>query len=325
METSLWAWGAFHLVLFGMLALDLGVFHRRPHAVGFREALAWSGVWILLAMLFNVVIYATLGADASLQFLTGYVIEKTLSIDNVFVFALIFGYFRVPSVSQHKVLFWGVLGALALRSIFIIAGVALVKQFHALLYVFGALLIVSGIKMFFTKDADFDPESNWIVRVARRFLRVSPGFDGDRLLTRLDSGWAVTPLFLVLLIVEVSDVMFAVDSIPAIMAITLDPFLIYTSNALAMLGMRSLYFALAGLLPRFVYLHHGLSAILVFVGGKMLFADFVKVPIAGSLIVIAGIILIAILASLWRPQEPPPVRSNSENPFDNPEPLVTVD
>ncbi len=298
MDTSLWAWALFHLLLFGMLALDLGVFHRKSHAVGLREALSWSAAWIVLAMLFNVGIYLTSGSEASLQFLTGYVIEKSLSIDNVFVFALIFGSFRVPAAYQHKVLFWGILGELVMRGVFIFAGVALVKQFHAVLYVFGALLIFSGIKMLVSKDAPFDPESNWIMRAARRCLRVSPTGHADHFLTKIDGKWAATPLLLVLVFVELTDVVFAIDSIPAIMAVTLDPFLVYTSNALAMLGMRSLYFALAGLLPRFVYLHHGLSAILVFVGTKMLAADFVKVPTTVSLGVILGIILCAVVASL---------------------------
>lgn len=304
METSLWAWSLFHVMLFGMLALDLGVFHRRSHVVGMREALAWSAAWIGLAMLFNVGIYATMSAEASLQFLTGYVIEKSLSIDNVFVFALIFGYFRVPAAYQHKVLFWGIVGALVMRGVFIFAGISLIKQFHGVIYCFGALLVFSGFKMLMAKDAPFDPEANWILRIARRFLRVSPQPDGDRFLTRLERGWAVTPLFLVLLFVELTDVVFAIDSIPAIMAVTMDPFLVYTSNAMAMLGMRSLYFALAGLLPRFVYLHHGLSAILVFVGAKMLLGDFVKIPIALSLTVITGILAVAIAASFWRPMAP---------------------
>ncbi len=298
MDATLTAWGLFHVLLLGMLALDLGVFHRRSHAVSVREALTWSAVWISLAFLFNIGIYATQGTEPALQFLAGYVIEKSLSVDNVFVFAMIFGYFRVPAAYQHKVLFWGILGALLMRAGFIFAGVALVKQFHGLMYVFGALLVFSGIKMLMAKDAPFDPDANWIMRLARRMLRVSPQYHADRFFTRMDSRWAVTPLFLVLLFVELTDVVFAVDSIPAIMAVTLDPFLVYTSNALAMLGMRSLYFALAGLLPKFVYLHHGLSAILVFVGGKMLFADFIKIPIAVSLIVISLIITFAIVASL---------------------------
>jgi tellurite resistance protein TerC len=300
MDTSLWAWVLFHALLFGMLALDLGVFHRRSHAVGLRESLSWSVVWIVLAMLFNLGIYFTSGAEASMQFLTGYVIEKSLSIDNVFVFALIFGYFRVPAAHQHKVLFWGILGALVMRCAFIFAGISLIKQFHGLIYLFGALLVFSGIKMLLSKDAPFDPSSSWIIRIARRVFRVSEQPDGDRFMTRTAAGVAVTPLFLVLFFVEITDVVFAIDSIPAIMAVTMDPFLVYTSNAFAMLGMRSLYFALAGLLPRFVYLHHGLSAILVFVGGKMLLSDFVKVPIGVSLGVITCIIVAAVVASFWR-------------------------
>jgi len=318
LETSLWAWGLFHLILFGMLALDLGVFHRRSHAVGLREALAWSGVWVALAILFSLGIWWSSGSEASLQFLTGYVIEKSLSIDNVFVFALIFGCFRVPAAYQHKVLFWGILGALVMRAGFIFAGVALVKQFHAVMYVFGSLLIVSGLKMLLTKGAPFEPDSNWILRLVRRLCRVAPQYDGDRFFTKLDAGWAVTPLFLVLLFVELTDVVFAVDSIPAIMGITLDPFLVYTSNALAMLGMRSLYFALAGLLPRFVYLHHGLSAILVFVGCKMLVGDWVKIPIAASLAVIAGIIFVAIVASLRISPKSEPIENDSSRRQDCP-------
>ena len=298
METLMWKWALFHVLLFWMLAVDLGVFHRRSRAVGIREAIAWSVIWCTLAMLFNVYIFLTQGSESSLEFLTGYVIEKSLSVDNIFVFSLIFGYFRVSESHQHKVLFWGILGALAMRGGFIFAGVSLVKQFHWVLYLFGVLLVASGIKMMLAKDAPFDPESNWIMRAARRILRVSPQGDGDRFLTKSGKGWAVTPLFLVLMFVELTDLMFAVDSIPAIMAVTVDPFLIYTSNALAMLGMRSLYFALAGLLPRFVYLHHGLSAILVFVGGKMLLSDTVTIPIGYSLAIIASILFAGIFASI---------------------------
>ncbi len=206
MDATLTAWGLFHVLLLGMLALDLGVFHRRSHAVSVREALTWSAVWISLALLFNVGIYATQGTEPALQFLAGYVIEKSLSVDNVFVFAMIFGYFRVPAAYQHKVLFWGILGALLMRAGFIFAGVALVKQFHSLMYVFGALLIFSGIKMLMAKDAPFDPDANWIMRLARRMLRVAPQYDADRFFTRMNSRWAVTPLFLVLLFVELTDV-----------------------------------------------------------------------------------------------------------------------
>lgn len=287
-----------------MLALDLGVFHRKIHAVGVREALAWSGVWILLAAIFNAGIYFWSGSHKALEFLTGYVVELSLSIDNLFVFLLLFAYFKVPARFQHKVLFWGILGALVMRAIFIAAGITLIHKFHWVMYVFGALLIVSGIKMFFQKDQEVHPEANPLLKFFRRVMRITPDYEGSRFFIRTNGQLLATPLFLVLLMVESTDVIFAVDSVPAVLAITSDPFIVYTSNVFAILGLRSMFFALAGIMRLFHFLHYGLSAVLVFVGAKMLLADLMPVPIVLSLLVIAGILAGSIIASLLWPAPP---------------------
>jgi tellurite resistance protein TerC len=323
----MWAWIVFNLFVLAMLALDLGVFHRNSHEVKMKEALSWSAVWIGMALLFNLLLYFNwksispgsnyTNSEAALMFLTGYLIEKALSVDNIFVFLMIFAYFKVPAIYQHKVLFWGIIGALVMRAICIAAGVALLKQFHWLVYVFGAFLIITGIKMVMQKDKKLDPEKNPVLKLFRRMMPVTPNFVGDKFFTRIDGRLFATPLFIVLLFVEMTDVIFAVDSIPAILAITEDPFIVYTSNVFAILGLRALYFALAGVMQLFHYLHYGLSAVLVFVGGKMVLTDVVgKVPVGISLGVIAGILTLSVVASLLFP----PKKSAHEIPVEEPTP-----
>jgi tellurite resistance protein TerC len=300
-------WVGFNLFILAMLALDLLVFHRRSHAIRFRESLIWSGVWISLALLFCVGVYYFRGQQVALEFLTGYLIEESLSVDNLFVFLLIFSYFRVPPEYQHKVLFWGILGALVMRLTFILLGVALLERFHWLIYVFGGVLIISGVRMAFDKDKEIDPEVNPVLRLFRRFFPVSPRYEGDKFFIKTASGLLATPLFVVLLVVETTDVVFAVDSVPAVLAITQDPFIVYTSNAFAILGLRTLYFALAHVMRLFHWLHYGLSAILVFVGLKMVLADVIHVPTPIALAVVAGLLAMSVVASmLWpRPVELP--------------------
>ena len=302
MSSQMWVWIAFNVFVLVMLAIDLGVFHRQSHAVTLKEALVWSGVWIALALLFNLGVYAWYGPQPALAFLTGYLIEKSLSVDNIFVFVLIFSYFKVPARYQHKVLFWGILGALVMRALFIFAGISLLQRLHWIIYVFGALLILTGIKMVTEKDKEIHPEKNPVLKLFRRLVPVTEHSHADRFFVKQAGHYAATPLFIVLLVVETTDVIFAVDSIPAILAITVDPLIVYTSNVFAILGLRALYFALAGVIGLFHYLHYGLSAILVFVGAKMLLADIYKLPVGAALSVVAGILLIAIVASVVRPR-----------------------
>jgi tellurite resistance protein TerC len=297
---ALWPWVFFNLGVVGVLALDLGVFHRRPHAVSLREATVWSAVWILLALAFNAVVLLWKGEEPALQFLTGYLIEKALSVDNIFVFVLIFTFFAVPAEVQHRVLFWGILGALVMRGVFIAAGAALLEAFHWIMYLFGAFLVITGAKMALIKHAEVHPERNPLVRLVRRLFPVTAGYRGSRFFVREGGRRMATPLLLVLVMVESTDLVFAVDSIPAIFAITRDPFIVYTSNVLAILGLRSLYFLLAGVVERFRYLKLGLSVVLVVVGVKMVLSDVVKVPIGISLGVVAAVIATAIAASLLR-------------------------
>ena len=304
MSYPLWVWIAFNGFVLAMLALDLGVFHRTSHEVKLREALVWSAVWVALALAFNALIWSRYGQQRALEFLTGYLIEKSLSVDNIFVFVLIFTYFRVPAQYQHKVLFWGILGALLMRAAFIAAGVTLIQRFHWIIYVFGAFLVVTGIRMAVQQDKEIHPERNPVLRLAKRLMPVSTSYDGDRFFTMLGGRRAATPLFVTLLLVETTDLIFAVDSIPAILAITQDPFIVYTSNVFAILGLRSLYFALAGVVRMFHYLSIGLAGVLVFVGGKMLLVDVVKVPTALSLGVIAAILAVSVVASVLRPRPP---------------------
>ncbi|MBI4532089.1 MAG: TerC family protein [Candidatus Latescibacteria bacterium] len=319
MTNNILPWVGFNIFVLAMLAVDLGVFHRKAHVVKIKEALIWSAVWIALALLFNVGIYVWRGPETALAFLTGYLIEKSLSVDNIFVFILIFSYFRIPPLYQHKVLFWGILGALIMRAIFIATGVTLIQKFHWIIYIFGAFLILTGIKMALQKDKEIHPERNPVLRLFRRFMLVTDHYEDGKFFVKREGRSFATPLFIVLLLVETTDLIFAVDSIPAILAITLDPFIVYTSNVFAILGLRALYFALAGIMQLFHYLHYGLSAILVFVGVKMLLADIYKIPIGIALGVVAGILFLSVIVSIARPRkgEVVPV------PDDSPETVIS--
>lgn len=285
-----------------MLVLDLGVFHRRAHKVKFREALAWSAMWITLAAAFAVLVHFWRGRVPGLEFITGYVIELSLSVDNLFVFLLIFRYFRVPVVHQHKVLFWGILGALLMRGIFVLLGVGLIRQFHWVVYLFGAFLVYSGIRLFREEGVEIHPEKNPVLRLFRRWMPVTENYEGGKFFVRR-AGLYATPLLVVLLVVETTDLLFAVDSIPAVLAITLDAFIVYTSNIFAILGLRSMYFALAGMMEYFHYLHYGLSVVLIFVGAKMLASHYYQIPTAVALAVVAVVLLIAVLASVVHPKK----------------------
>jgi tellurite resistance protein TerC len=291
-------WIGFNLFVIFMLALDLGVFHKHSHKVPVREAAIWTGVWISLAMAFNVLIYFDMGKVKALEFLTGYVIEYSLSVDNIFVFILIFTFFQVDDKYQHKVLFWGIIGALVMRAVFIFAGVALINRFHWIIYIFGGFLVFTGIRMLFGGESKVDPEKNPVVRFFRKFLPVTDTMHEERFFIRQKSRTYATPLFLVLLVIETSDLIFAVDSIPAVLAITQDTFIVYTSNILAILGLRSLYFAISGMMNYFRFLKLGLAFILSFVGIKMCISSLVEINIAYSLGVIISILIISIVASV---------------------------
>ena len=291
-----------------MLVLDLRVFHRPGRVVRFREALAWSAMYVTLALVFAGILDLWQGHQRSLEFLAGYVLELSLSVDNLFVFLVIFKYFAVPEELQHRVLFWGIVGALILRGIFIGAGVGLIHRFHWLLYLFGALLIYSGIRICVMGGQQIDPSQNPVVKMLRRWIPVTPDYKGGKFFVRLrDDNFRLyaTPLFVVLVVIETSDLLFAVDSIPAILAITLNAFIVYTSNVFAILGLRSMYFAVSGLMKIFRFLHYGLAVILVLVGLKMLSADYVRIPVAATLGVVAGVLLISIVLSLAFPLPPP--------------------
>ena len=299
MGENIYFWIGFYLFVFFMLALDLGVFHKNTHKVPVKEAVIWTFVWVALAFLFNLFVFFEFGKTKALEFLTGYVIEYSLSVDNIFVFILIFSYFAVKGQYQHKILFWGILGALIMRGMFIFAGVALINRFHWIVIIFGGFLVITGIRMLFQKDTEVDPEKNAIVRFFKRFLPVTQTLHGDKLFVKKNRRIYATQLFLVLLIIESSDLVFAVDSIPAILAISHDRFIVYTSNIFAILGLRSLYFAIAGIMAYFRYLKVGLAFILTFVGLKMLVAYLhFEIPIVLSLFVIISILLISILASV---------------------------
>jgi tellurite resistance protein TerC len=289
----------FNVFILLLLAVDLIVFNRKPHEISIRESLAWSAVWIGIALLFNVGVYYWYGHEAALQYLTGYIIEKSLSVDNLFVFLLLFSFFKVPPRYQHKVLFWGILGALVMRGILILVGTALIAKFHWILYVFGLFLVVTGIRMaFHTDDQQVHPERNPVVKFFKRFFRVHPEFHEEKFFVRINNKMYATLLFVVLLIVETTDLVFAVDSIPAVFAVTQDPFIVYTSNVFAILGLRSLYFALAGMLDMFRYLRHGLAVVLTFVGAKMMIEPFLEIPITIALAVVAGVLTISVIASI---------------------------
>jgi tellurite resistance protein TerC len=298
MRTPVSFWLLFNAFVLVMLVLDLGLFHRKSREVSIREALLWSLFWIALALTFNILIYHWQGKEKALEFLTGYLIEKALSVDNIFVFILIFSYFRIPSQYQHRVLFWGIIGALIMRIIFIFAGVALIEKFHFVMYIFGGLLLYTGYKMFNHKHLSMNPEQNALLRFFRRLVPVTTELHQHKFFIRQEGRIFSTPLLLVLLLIESTDLVFAVDSIPAILAVTQDHFIVYTSNVFAILGLRSLFFALAGIVHRFWLLNYGLAVVLVFVGLKMLLADWYKIPVEGSLIFISVVIALSVFLSL---------------------------
>ncbi|MEW5925279.1 MAG: TerC family protein [Candidatus Zixiibacteriota bacterium] len=307
-------WGGFNLIVLAMLALDLGIFHHKDHKISVKEGLVWSGIWILVALIFNVFVYFWHGYTAALQFFTGYLIERALSIDNIFVFILIFTYFGVNEKYQYKVLFWGILGALVMRGLFIGVGALLISMFHWVIYIFGAFLLYTGIKMGMTDDKEIHPEKNPILKFVRKFMPITKNYHEGRFFIRKAGRNFGTPLFVVLIVVETTDVVFAIDSIPAIFAITRDTFIIYTSNVFAILGLRALYFAIAGLINMFAYLKYGLSAILSFVGVKMLISGFYKIGDLLSLSIIGGILALSIIASIiWKkPVGDKPAETKSE-------------
>lgn len=299
MTATLLPWVLFNLFIIVMLALDLFVFHRKSHEVTVKEASLWSIFWISLALIFNLYIYYARGTEDALNFFTGYLIEKSLSVDNLFVFLLIFKYFKTPSSVLHKVLFWGILGAIIMRAVFIWLGIALIANFHFVLYLFGAFLVLSGIKLGLEKDKEIHPERNPILKIFRYFFPVTKDYEGDHFFIFKQAKWFATPLLIVLITIETSDVIFAIDSIPAILAITYDPYIVYTSNIFAVLGLRSLYFVLQRSMDLFHYLHYGLAFILIFIGCKMLLADVYEVSNVVALGVVFVTLALSIAASLW--------------------------
>jgi tellurite resistance protein TerC len=305
---SLWGWIWFNVAVLALLALDLGVLHRKSSKVSLKEAAIWSGVWVALSLCFALAIYRTMGKQSGLEFLTGYLIEYALSVDNIFVFVLIFSYFSVPEKYQHRVLFWGIIGALVLRGVMIVAGSALVTRFAWTLYIFGAFLVFTGIRMALQKDdAAYNAERDPVLRLARKLIRVTPDYRGDKFFVKEPDKtgrmrFAATPLFIVLIIVDTTDIIFATDSIPAIFAVTRDPFIVYTSNICAVLGLRALYFLLASVVDKFVYLKLGLSLVLVFIGAKMLLEHFLHIPIVAALGVVGLVLGSAIFASVKWPR-----------------------
>ena len=304
-------WAGFMAFVLGMLALDLGVFHREAHVVGFREALGWSVVWVVIALAFNAGIWQLYGEQRGLEFLTGYLIEKALAVDNIFVFVVIFSTFAVPAAYQHRVLFWGILGALVMRAVFIVLGAALIQRFHWVLYVFGAILVLTGIKLLFQRNQELHPELNPLFLWFRKLVPSVNEYHGSRFSVVKNGRRFATPLLLVLVAIEATDLVFAVDSIPAIFAVTRDPFIVFTSNIFAILGLRAMYFLLADVVARFQYLKIGLALVLVFVGTKMLIVDLYKIPIVISLLVVASLIAGSVVVSLLatrgseRPAAPP--------------------
>jgi tellurite resistance protein TerC len=326
---QIWLWVGFNVFVLAMLALDLGVFHRNAHEVSVKEAASWSAVWVLLALGFNGGIYHFMGKQAGLEFLAGYLIEKALSVDNIFVFVLIFSYFRVPPKYQHRVLFWGILGALLMRGVMIGLGAYLIHRFHWILYLFGAFLVWTGYRMARQDERAIEPEANPVLRLIRRFVPITSTYHGQSFFAREPAGSeggmhrVATPLFVVLVLVETTDLIFAVDSIPAIFAVTQDPFLVYSSNVFAILGLRALYFLLSGVIGKFRYLKFGLSVVLIFVGAKMLLADVYKIPIGLSLGIIALVIATSIVISLISPARtkvpPPPTAVDGSESVQAPE------
>lgn len=298
MTGLLWAWMAFLGAVFVMLMMDLGIFHRKAHVLSLKEATLWSIFWVVVSVLFNILILFWLGEEKALEFLTGYLLEKSLSADNIFVFAVLFSYFAVPAEYRHRVLFWGVVGAIVFRLTFILAGTALLKKFHWVVYVFGIIVIISGIKLLMRKEEKIAPERNPVLRLARRLLPITPTYHGQRFFVVHDGKVFATPLMLVLLVIESTDIVFAIDSIPAIFAITRDPFIVFTSNVCAILGLRALYFLLEGMIRLFRYLDEGLAVILVFIGVKMLLSEFYEIPVWVALGFVAVVLAIAITLSL---------------------------
>jgi tellurite resistance protein TerC len=307
MTVQPWMWIAFNVFVLAMLAVDLLVFHRKSHEVSIREAIGWSVLWVLVALAFGGVVWKYGGEATSLAFLTGYLIERSLSVDNLFVFLLIFSFFRVPAQFQHKVLFWGIVGALLMRAILIFAGVSLIHRYEWIIYVFGAFLVYSGLKMLRSKDTHLDPERNPVYRLICRSFRLSPTMDGDRFFTVIGGRRFATPLLLVLAVVETTDLVFALDSIPAVLAVSRDPFIVYTSNVFAILGLRAMYFAVAGLMEMFYLLHYGLSFILIFVGAKMLASHKFDIPVVVTLVVVGGALALSVAASLLYPLKGDPL------------------
>jgi tellurite resistance protein TerC len=307
--TNVWLWAGFTVFVLGVLALDLGVFNRKAHVIGTKEATAWSAVWVSLAAAFGAGILLMKGREPALEFAAGYLVEQALSVDNLFVFILVFSYFKVPAELQHRVLFWGILGALFMRAAMIAMGAVLLHEFKWIVYVFGVFLVYTGLRMAFKGDEDIDPAHNPVLKLVRRIFPVTRGYRGQAFFVRMPGErsrlpWAATPLFIVLVLLETTDLVFAVDSIPAIFGVTRDPFLVYTSNVFAILGLRSLFFLLSGIIQRFHFLRFGLAAVLAFVGAKMLIAERFPIPITLSLLVIAGLLALSIVASLLFPQQP---------------------
>ncbi len=303
MAVQLSWWVGFHIFVFLMLALDLGFFHRNDKPISIKESLIWTVVWISFALAFNLGVYKFIGHQEAYEFLTCYVLEKSLSVDNIFVMTIIFGYFKVAPHYQHRVLFWGILGALVMRIIFIVGGVALISRFHFILYIFGAFLVYTGFKMLFSSEKELNPEQDWIYKISKKYFRLTPDFHGKNFFVRLNKKTLMTPLFLVLMIIESTDVIFALDSIPATLSVTKNPFIAYTSNIFAILGLRSLYFAFVGVMPFFRYLSYALSAALVFIGAKMLAAPYYEISTGASLAVVLGSIAISIIASVAIPHK----------------------
>jgi tellurite resistance protein TerC len=303
METSPAIWAGFVGFVFLLLAVDLGVFHKKSHTVSFKESIIWSAVWIALAMVFSLVILQWRGEADFMLFITGYVIEKSLSVDNLFVFLLIFSYFKTPNQYQHKILFYGILGALIMRAIFIGAGIAIIQQFSWVIYVFGGFLIFTGLKMLKPNEEEADLENNFVLKLTKKIIPSTEKMDSNHFFTKVNGKWLATPLFITLIFVEFSDVVFAIDSIPAIIGITTDPFLVFTSNVFAILGLRSLYFALKGFSDMFHYLKYGLAVILVFIGTKMCISHFYHVPVWVTMMVIFGVLIISMVVSLAKKKQ----------------------
>lgn len=307
MDHSLTLWILFNVFILAMLIVDLKVFNRKPHEISIKESLIWTAIWIIQAIIFGIGIYHFMGSQPALDYFTGYLIEKSLSVDNIFVFLLIFTYFGVDSIYQHRVLFWGIFGALVFRLIFIFVGVALLEQFHWIIYVFGGFLVFTGIKLAMEKDKEVHPERNPVLKLTRKILPTTKRYYGSKFFIYRMGKLIATPLFVVLIVIETTDLVFALDSIPAILAITRDEFIVYSSNAFAILGLRALYFAVSGIMRLFHYLHYGLSLILVFVGIKMLLSEFYHIPTPYALGFIAITLIVSVVASIYNPKEEQPV------------------